>query len=78
MFFKNRQSHDARKGQELFERGMLAASRYECDEAIKLYTASIEANPNPAPYINCAKLFSENGGAKLGHGSGGIVLLRAV
>lgn len=58
MFFKNRQSHDARKGQELFERGMLAASRYECDEAIKLYTASIEANPNPAPYINRAKLFS--------------------
>ncbi|MBG75331.1 MAG: hypothetical protein CL956_05965 [Erythrobacteraceae bacterium] len=44
-------------GQHLFEQGMRAASEYRTADAIALYTRSIEANPNPAPLINRAKLY---------------------
>lgn len=45
------------EGQRLFERGMEAATNYRTAEAISLYTKSFEANPNPAPLINRAKLY---------------------
>lgn len=44
-------------GQELFQRGMEAASQYRTAEAIRLYSSSFEANPNPASLINRAKLY---------------------
>ena len=44
-------------GQQLFQQGMMAASEYRTSDAIALYTKSFEANPNPAPLINRAKLF---------------------
>lgn len=44
-------------GQKLFAEGVNAASYYRTAEAISLYTRSFEANPNPAPLINRAKLY---------------------
>lgn len=44
-------------GQKLFQQGMKAASEYRTAEAVALYTKSVEANPNPAPLINRAKLY---------------------
>lgn len=45
-------------GERLFYEGMAAASRYDCDQAIALYSKSIEMSANPAPYINRAKIFT--------------------
>lgn len=59
-FFKKgagRQSSDKMAGQALFEAGMKAALQYKTYEAIDLYTRSFEANPNPSPLINRAKLY---------------------
>ena len=36
---------------------MIAATEYRTDDALELYTKSFEANPNPAPLINRAKLY---------------------
>lgn len=44
-------------GQDLFQKGMAAAQQYRTAEAVRLYTASFEAEPNPAPLINRAKLY---------------------
>lgn len=52
-------SPEYHEGRKLFEEGMAHASRFECDEAIELYTRSIAVHPNPAPYINRANLLSK-------------------
>lgn len=44
------------EGQRLFEEGMKAAVEFRSGAAIELYTQSIAASPNPAPYINRANL----------------------
>lgn len=60
--FKNlfgRKSKEQLEGEKLFLLGMDAASKFDCDRAIDLYTKSLEAHPNPAPLINRANLLGK-------------------
>lgn len=51
------QSRANEVGQKLFQQGVEAAIAYRTADAIELYTKSFEANPNPAPLINRAKIY---------------------
>jgi len=44
------------EGQRLFDLGVAAAAQEHFHDAFLLYSASIEACPNPAPYLNRARV----------------------
>lgn len=61
LFGKKRSDRDGshEEGRRLFEAGVAMASQFRCQEAIDLYSRSIQVCANPAPYINRANLLGK-------------------
>lgn len=56
---KKSQQGSVEEGKKLYELGIIYASQYKSNEAIDCYSRSIDANKDPAPYVNRAYILAK-------------------